>query len=78
MATTQRERSKLRALRRKVVQATSVNSSGSKIEHLANLFLIEDFNRRVRKFKRSGERKKSKRSRQPPELTGWLETDNGE
>lgn len=45
------ERRKLRKRRKEVIRAASVNESGTRIEHLANLMLIDSFNRDVRKFK---------------------------
>lgn len=48
----EQERKKLQAKRKEVIRVASVNKSGSRIEQLANLMLIESFNKKVRKFKR--------------------------
>ena len=48
---TPKEIKKLRAERKEVIRVASVNESGTKIEHLANLMLIDGFNRRVREAK---------------------------
>lgn len=45
------EQDALRATRKEVVRIAGVSETETRIERLANLLLIEDFNKRVRKFK---------------------------